>query len=91
MVLFLRSDSADSTSAEKKTPDKAEEEEGPSPVPVGQLFRYADRKDRWLISAGLLSAVLSSIALPVIIVIFGNVTEAMAEFGLNQTADGSAE
>ena len=58
---------------------------------MGQLFRYADSKDRWLILAGVLAAVLSSVSLPLVIVLFGEVTEAMAEFGLNQTAAGSAE
>ena len=60
-------------------------------MPVLQLFRYADRKDRWLIALGVLAATSSSFALPVIIYLFGEVTEALTQYGLNQTADGSAE
>ncbi|XP_043207373.1 ATP-dependent translocase ABCB1-like isoform X2 [Amphibalanus amphitrite] len=79
------------TLSTEEPPAAPAKESGPPPVPFRQLFRYADKKDRWLISAGLLAAVLSSMALPVVVVVFGNVTEALAEFGLNQTADGSAE
>ncbi|KAF0305733.1 Folate receptor alpha [Amphibalanus amphitrite] len=82
---------SEATLSTEEPPAASAKESGPPPVPFRQLFRYADRKDRWLISAGLLAAVLSSMALPAVVSLFGNVTEALAEFGLNQTADGSAE
>ncbi|KAI9224072.1 multidrug resistance protein 3 [Blastocladiella britannica] len=53
---------------------------GPEPVPFMQLFRYADGKDKVLMAFGLLSAIIFGTGLPMMTIVFGQITDSFTTY-----------
>ncbi|KAK7874401.1 hypothetical protein R5R35_001497 [Gryllus longicercus] len=60
-------------------PAAAREEPAPKPVPYFQLFRYATPWERVMVGAGLVFGLVTSIGLPVIIILYGEYTTLLVD------------
>nr|WEU75111.1 ABCB1-mScarlet-I fusion protein [Vector pPB-pCoBlast-actin5c-abcb1(67-1411)-mScI] len=75
----------------KKNDDEEEEnkeEDVKPPVPMTQMFRYANLKERSLIFLGLLAATVAGLCMPAMIILFGDITNAFvySDLDINITA-----
>lgn len=61
---------------DKKDEEKKEEKkpEDPPPLSIPQLFRYSNTCEKFLILIGCLSGAASGLAMPIVIILFGQVT-----------------
>ncbi|GAB6020133.1 hypothetical protein CHUAL_002862 [Chamberlinius hualienensis] len=69
-----------------------EKEKGPAPVSFFQLFHYARGVEIFLIIAGIIVAWCQGICMPAMTILFGNMTNAMVDFGgqLNLCFNGTS-
>nr|QFU47755.1 P-glycoprotein [Palaemon carinicauda] len=63
-------------SKEKDSEKEKKKEDELPPVSILSLFRYATPFEKFLIFVGLLAAILSAACLPIMFILFGNVTDA---------------
>ena len=71
----------------KKNKKESDEEEEPAlpPVSLMSLFRFASKSDIALNVIGIVAAIGSSLGFPIMLVLFGDITNSFVANGLNDT------
>ena len=72
------------TSSGRNDNDEVEEVE---PLPFHRLFRFASRREKWMIATAVLFAVLFSFCIPVSIILFGILVDAFVQYDSNMIPD----